>query len=165
MTRERAKGRPLKAQSTEAECRVGFTRKSDEESVMDSEQRSEAPYVRMRLRRIAEQYEMNVVSIEVDEDHVHIYIEIPPKIAVGRAVGILKSLSARFMFKQYPSLKRKLWKGNLWEASYFARSVGDGVTGDMVQRYIEKHSESAQNYVQAELFPKGATRPKGNTGA
>ena len=114
-----------------------------------------------RLRRIVEQYEMNIVSIEVDVDHVHIYVEIPPKIAVGRAVGILKSLSARFMFRHFPALKKKLWGGNLWEASYFARSVGDGVTGDMVKRYIEKHSESAQNYVQAELFPQGAKRPKG----
>ena len=113
-----------------------------------------------RFRRIAVQYNMNILSIEIDIDHIHIYIEIPPKIAVGRAVGMLKSLSARFMFQRFPYLKQKLWAGNLWEASYFARSVGEGVTGDMVKRYIEKHSEQAQNPVQAELFPKGALRPK-----
>jgi REP element-mobilizing transposase RayT len=57
-------------------------------------------------------------------------------------------------------LKQKLWAGNLWEASYFVRSVGEGVTGEMVKRYIEKHSEAAQNSVQAELFTEGALRPK-----
>ena len=113
-----------------------------------------------RFRRISVQYNMNILSIEIDIDHIHIYIEIPPKIAVGRAVGMLKSLSSRFIFQRFPYLKQKLWAGNLWEASYFARSVGEGVTGHMVKRYIEKHSEQAQNPVQAELFPKGAFRPK-----
>ena len=107
------------------------------------------------LRRIAEQYDMNIINIEVDEDHVHINIEIPPQRAVGEAVKILKSLSARFMFQQYPILKKKLWAGNLWEGSYFVRGIGEGVTAEMVRKYIELHSESAQNSEQLKLFPKG----------
>ena len=107
------------------------------------------------LRRTAVEYGMEILVIEVDIDHVHIYIQVPPQRSVGKAVGILKSVSARAMFKRFPYLKRKLWAGELWEASYFVRSVGDGVTAEMVKRYIESHQDRALEPAQAELFPKG----------
>ena len=84
---------------------------------------------------------MNIINLEVDTDHIHLNIEIPPQRSVGAAVRILKSLSARRMFKDWPRLKERLWGGNLWEASYFVRGVGEGVTAKMVERYIEHHSE------------------------
>ena len=107
------------------------------------------------LQQIAEQYGMNILNLEVDIDHLHIYIEIPPQKSVGSAVGILKSKSARLMFKQYPVLKKMLWAGNLWEGSYFVRAVGEGVTAAMIDKYIDQHSEKAVNFKQLELFPKG----------
>jgi len=112
------------------------------------------------LRRAAEQFGMNMLSVEVDIDHIHLYIEIPPQRSVGSAVGVLKSVSAIHMFKKFPGLKKKLWAGNLWEASYFVRSVGEGVTADMVKKYIEHHAEHAQTSVQVELFPKGKSGTK-----
>lgn len=105
------------------------------------------------LRRAAQEYGMEIESAEVDADHVHLYIHIPPQRSVGRAVGILKSVSARLMFKRFPYLKRKLWAGELWSASYFARTVGEGVTGVVVKKYIESHEERALGPAQAELFP------------
>lgn len=93
------------------------------------------------LRRAAEEYGMKIQSIEVDEDHVHLYIEIPPQQSVGAAVKILKSVSARMMFKRFVYFKRKIWSGKLWGASYFVRTVGEGVTASMVRRYIEEHAE------------------------
>jgi putative transposase len=100
---------------------------------------------------------MEVNSIEVDMDHVHIAIQIPPQRSVGRAVGILKSLSARMMFKRFPYLKRKLWAGELWSDGYFARTMGEGVTAAMVKRYIDSHEVRASGPAQAELFPEGTT--------
>ena len=107
------------------------------------------------LRRAGQEYGMEVMTLEVDVDHVHIYIQVPPQRSVGRAVGILKSISARVMFKRFPYLKRKLWAGELWEDSYFARTVGEGVTAEMVQRYIKSHADKALESVQTELFTKG----------
>jgi len=51
--------------------------------------------------------------------------------------------------------KHQLWGGHLWEASYFARAVGDGVTAEMVKRYIEHHAEKAQGSAPLSLFPAG----------
>ena len=97
---------------------------------------------------------MQVEAIEVDVDHVHLYIQVPPQRSVGRAVGILKSVSARMMFKRFPYLKRTLSAGQLWSASYFARSVGEGVTAALIKCYIESHEERVLGPAQAELFPK-----------
>lgn len=97
---------------------------------------------------------MNVLTLEVDCDHVHIYLEIPPQRSVGSAVRILKSISARRMFRRFPYLRKKYWAGELWEDGYCVRSVGEGVTGEMVRRYIESHEARALWPVQAELFPK-----------
>ena len=97
---------------------------------------------------------MNIQSMEVDEDHVHLYIEIPPQRAVGDAVRILKSVSARMMFKRFPYFKKKIWSGKLWGASYFVRTVGEGVTAAMVKRYIDKHAQKGLEPAQGVLFPK-----------
>lgn len=112
------------------------------------------------LRRAASEYGMNIKSIEVDEDHVHLYIEIPPQRSVGGAVGILKSVSARLMFKRFGYVRRKLWAGEFWGDSYFVRTVGEGVTAAMVKRYIEKHADRGLEPVQGELFPLGKAKPK-----
>ncbi len=112
------------------------------------------------LRRTAVEYGMNIQSIEVDEDHVHIYIEIPPQRSVGEAIRILKSVSARMMFKRFDYFKRKLWSGKFWGASYFVRTVGEGVTAAMVKRYIEEHAEKGLEPAQGELFPKEEVKPK-----
>lgn len=114
----------------------------------------EREYCEQVLRRAATEYGMNIQAIEVDEDHVHIYIEIPPQRSVGSAVRVLKSVSARLMFKRFSYFKRKLWAGNLWGASYFVRTVGEGVTAAMVRRYIEVHAEKGLEPAQGELFPR-----------
>ena len=118
-------------------------------------------YCEKLLRRVAEAYDMNIHAIEVDIDHVHIYLEIPPQLSVGKAVRILKSLSARHLFTKFPQLKRTFWSGEVWSPSYFVRSVGEGVTAETVRRYIETHADKAaeSESVQAELFPR-AGRPR-----
>jgi len=104
------------------------------------------------LRRTAEEYGMNIQSMEVDDNHVHLYIEIPPQKSVGKAIGILKSVSARMMFKRFSYLKRKLWAGEFWGDSYFVRTVGEGVTAAMVRRYFEQHADKGLEPAQGKLF-------------
>ena len=106
------------------------------------------------LRRTALEYGMEIEVIEVDEDHVHLCIQIPRQRSVGKAVGILKSISARKMFKRFPYFKKMLWAGELWSDGYFVRSLGEGVTAEIVRRYIESHEERALGSAQSELFPK-----------
>jgi putative transposase len=68
-----------------------------------------AEYTKQVLERIAEEYDMIIDTLEVVEDHVHIFLEAPPRLSPARVVQILKSISARELFRQYPHLRRELW--------------------------------------------------------
>jgi putative transposase len=103
------------------------------------------------FERIAEEYDLTIDTMEVVKDHVHIFLEAPPRLSAAQIVQILKSLSARELFRQFPRLRRELWSGHLWSAGYFVRAVGDEVTGDVIRRYIEYH-EHHQDAVQLSLW-------------
>ncbi|MBI4677701.1 MAG: IS200/IS605 family transposase [Elusimicrobia bacterium] len=100
---------------------------------------------------IAEQYGMEIDTMEVMPDHVHLFLSFPPKYSISEAVKILKNWSARRMFEEFKWLERKLWGGELWGDGYFVRTVGDKVTADVIRRYLEyqKHEDSSS---QLELF-------------
>ena len=86
---------------------------------------------------IAERYEMEIDTLEVMPDHVHLFLLAPPKYSPSRVVQILKSISAREVFRRYPWLREQLWGGELWGDGYFVRSVGDEVTAEVIRRYIK----------------------------
>lgn len=60
----------------------------------------------------------------------------------------MKSISARSLFREFPSIKRRLWKGELWEDGYFARTVGDKLTSEIIDKYIKHHEKQKQAPVQ-----------------
>src|SRR5688500_16929184 len=99
----------------------------------------EREYCEKLLRRVAGKYETSVLAIEVDEDHVHLYVEIPPQQSVGSAVRRFKSLSARYLVRRFPYLRKAFYGNAVWSPSYFVRTIGEGVTAETVRRYIETH--------------------------
>lgn len=92
------------------------------------------------FREIAEIYEFEIETMAIVEDHVHVFLSAPPKYAPGEVVRILKSRSAKVVFKEFPQVRRELWAGELWSDGYFVRSVGDQVTTEIIKRYIEYHN-------------------------
>lgn len=113
----------------------------------------EREFCEYSIKRAAEEFGMWIHEIEVDEDHVHMQIEIPPQRSVGSAVRILKSVSARWGFRRFPYLKKKLWAGEMWADGYFVRTIGDEVTAAIVKRYISEHADKGLEPAQRELFP------------
>ena len=105
-------------------------------------------YLRERARElfeeIADEYGFAIEEMEVSEDHVHILLSFPPRYSIGRVVGMLKSISARALFEEFPSIKKRLWGGELWEDGYFARTVGSNITQQVIEKYIRHHREEKQ---------------------
>ena len=110
-------------------------------------------YLKEVFQQISEEYEFRIDTMEVMEDHVHIFVEVPPRYSPAQAVQILKSVSAREAFKKFPKLRKKLWAGELWSDGYFVRSVGDKVTADIIRKYIEYQTHE-ENSLQLRMFEK-----------
>jgi putative transposase len=110
-----------------------------------------AGYLKGVFQRIAEEYGFQIDTMEVMEDHVHVFTEAPPKYSPAEIVQIMKSISARETFKKFPKLKSQLWAGELWNDGYFVRSVGDEVTAEMIRRYIEYQTHE-DNSTQLKMF-------------
>ena len=91
---------------------------------------------------IAERYEFEIDTMEVMEDHVHLFLSAPPRYAPAGIVQIMKSISAKMVFREFPEIKEQLWGGELWSNGYFVRSTGDKVTSEVIRQYIRyQHKE------------------------
>jgi len=101
-----------------------------------------AKRVREVFSEIAERYEFEIDTMEVKEDHVHLFLSAPPRYSPAGVVQIIKSISAKVVFKEFPEIKKQLWGGEFWSDGYFVRSVGDKVTSEVIRRYIKyQHHE------------------------
>lgn len=86
---------------------------------------------------VCKDFEAELVEFDGEDDHVHLLVNYPPKIAISSLVNSLKGVSSRLIRKgNYPQLKRKLWGGSLWSPSYFAGSCG-GAPISILKQYIE----------------------------
>jgi len=100
------------------------------------------------VREICEEYGLEIAEIEVAEDHIHILVSFSPRRSIGEVVRIIKSISARQLFREFPRLKKRLWTGQLWEDGYFARTVGDRMTRQIIEKYIKHHRDIEQGPTQ-----------------
>ncbi|MGA2363575.1 MAG: IS200/IS605 family transposase [Candidatus Aminicenantales bacterium] len=103
------------------------------------------------IREICEAYDIEILEMELLEEHIHLLVSFPPSRSIGEVVRIVKSNSGRGLFREFPGLKKRLWGGELWEDGYFARTVGDRMTRDVIARYIEHHRDLEQGPAQLAL--------------
>lgn len=83
-------------------------------------------------------FEAELVEFDGEDDHVHLLVNYPPKVAISKLVNSLKGVSSLLIRKKdYPSIKKKLWGGALWSPSYFAGSCGGAPIG-IIRQYIEQ---------------------------
>ena len=93
------------------------------------------------FRTIASHYDIELGEVNCRPDHIHLSASTPPRIAPARIPQILKSISTKLLFEEFPWLKKEYWGGEIWIAGYFVRSVGPGVTKETIEKYIREQSE------------------------
>jgi REP element-mobilizing transposase RayT len=89
-------------------------------------------------REIQDRYQMKFLEIGTDKDHVHFLIQSVPIYSVTKIVSIIKSLTAREIFRRCPQVKKKLWGGEFWTDGYFASTVGKHGNEDSISRYVKE---------------------------
>src|SRR5512134_1871131 len=108
--------------------------------------------VRQIFSEVAAHHGFEIQEARVAADHVHIFLSFPPRYSIAHVVGMLKSISASEIFHEYPEVKKELWGGEFWEDGYFARTVGDKVTAEVIRKYIQYHCDQETTPKQLELF-------------
>jgi len=87
---------------------------------------------------VCNDFESELVEFNGEDDHVHLLVNYPPKVAVSKLVNSLKGISSLLIRKKgLPLIKKKLWGGALWSPSYFSASCG-GAPIEIIRQYIEQ---------------------------
>ena len=111
-------------------------------------------YVAHVIYEIAERYDFEVVELAVMPDHVHLFVSAAPENSPAHLAQVIKSITAREVFRRFPGVKRFLWGGALWERGYFVMSSGTGTTDEMIRQYIKDqrpHSDANDQASEARV--------------
>ena len=94
------------------------------------------------LHEIEMRYDLIVEQAGDDRNHIHLLLSFHPKYSVSEIVRIVKSLTARELFKALPELKRELWGGEFWTDGYYAATVGTGGNWAVVEKYVKNQGKN-----------------------
>ena len=94
---------------------------------------------------IAERYEFELEMYGTDGDHVHLFVGAAPRYSPARITQIMKSVSAREIFKAHPEIRKELWGGEFWGDGYYLGTVGHEVTESIVKGYIKNQGKETNH--------------------
>jgi putative transposase len=108
-------------------------------------------YMVERLKELSDHYpEIEILEINHDKDHLHMLASIPPKMAVGKVVGIIKANTSRRLKEKFPFLKEVYWgTDGVWSDGYFVSTVG--INEQIIQRYIQQQGQEDSGQAQLVL--------------
>ena len=102
----------------------------------------------MEIKRYYPDWEY--LEIGIDVDHVHLYMLIPPKYAVSKAVEIIKSNTSRALKQKFTFLQKVYWdEKGIWAKGYFVSTVG--INEKIIQAYVRMQEEEDTGKAQLEF--------------
>ena len=93
------------------------------------------------LKELVQQIAEDKGFTAVEGDHVHCFVSAPPKLSITAIVKYLKGITGRKLFECFPEIRNQLWKGELWNHSYYVETIGS-VSEENIRRYMEHQSKS-----------------------
>ena len=112
-----------------------------------------AEYTQQQIYRLCQQKEpVEVLGLNVQADHVHLVVSIPPKFAVSSFMGYLKGKLAIRLFNQYEKLARRYWGRHLWSRGYCVSTIG--LDEEQIRKYVkwQEKKEKQLEAIQGKLF-------------
>ncbi len=93
---------------------------------------------------IQKRYDIYFVQIGADKDHVHFLIQSIPTENVSELAQVIKSITARQIFKLHKEVKDQLWGGRFWSNGYYANTVGKHGNEDIIANYVKHQGKEYQ---------------------
>jgi len=95
--------------------------------------------VKMICKNIEDRFYLLFETMGFDEDHVHFLIEsLTTTYSPAKIFQIVKSISARELFKRHPQIKKELYHGEFWSDGGYVGTVGEGTNADIIRGYIKR---------------------------
>ena len=105
---------------------------------------------------IEERYEVFFIEIGADDNHVHFLIQSVPMFSPKQIVQMLKSITAKELFRLHPEVKQKLWGGQFWTDGYYVSTVGAHTNELVIREYVKKQGHEKEykkiHFSQLRLF-------------
>jgi len=104
------------------------------------------------IRAFVEQQGGRIIELNVQLDHVHLLVMVPPKISISNFVGTLNCRTAIRIFNKFQGLKKKpYWGKHFWSRGYCLDTVG--LDADMIRKYVKyQDRQDHQREQQQRLF-------------
>lgn len=100
---------------------------------------------------IQERYQVEFVEIGSDIDHVHFLISAAPKYSPSELIGMIKSITAKQLFKRFPELRKDLWGGEFWTDGFYVATAGTYQNKFIIQNYIKSQGKKPED-MQLRMF-------------
>ena len=99
--------------------------------------------IRLRIREITRQIcaqlGVTIVKGVLSDNHVHMFVEIPPKLSVSDFLQKVKGCTSRKIQQEFPELRKRYWGQRFWARGYFCTTAGN-VTEQTILDYIDSHT-------------------------
>ena len=112
-----------------------------------------ADYTRQQIESLCRQKEqIQVLEVNIQPDHIHLVLSIPPKYAVSNVMGFLKGKLALRLFQRYEQLGKRYWGQHLWSRGYCVSTVG--LDEDKIRKYVkwQEAQDKQAEHTQQRLF-------------
>ncbi|HEX7411804.1 MAG TPA: IS200/IS605 family transposase [Bacteroidales bacterium] len=87
---------------------------------------------------IEKRYEIHFLEIGTDKNHVHFLVQTVPTKSPTQIIKMLKSITAREIFRIHPEVKTQLWGGEFWTDEYFVNTVSGFGDESTITRYVRE---------------------------
>lgn len=99
---------------------------------------------------ISKRYPISFLEIGTDRDHVHFLIQSVPKYSPTQIVRIVKSITAKEVFRQCPEVKKKLWGGEFWSDGFYVATVSEHGNENVIANYVKNQGNEYNKIYQGE---------------
>ena len=101
-------------------------------------EQSRIEFLKEIMQGLALRYYFKFEAIGIDEDHFHVVVGAAPRYAPSQIMGIIKSWSARLIFKNYPYIRKELWGGEFWSDGGHIDTVSEYGGLDRIKKYVKE---------------------------
>lgn len=95
----------------------------------------------MLISQVAEEMGVRIINGVISSDHIHIFVSIPPHVAVSNFVKIAKGRSSRKIQQEFLELRRKYWGRHFWGRGFYSTTSGN-ITDEIINEYINNHIDA-----------------------